>query len=127
MNSRNDRTILIYGLSGMELLKLIPLCKQAGIRCKAVSSSETTLTISQLLRGEKSENAEPYALNGQYALLDGFAGHLEDATNIINQVSSGVVKAMHTAHNTNWRFADLCFAIQQEQNVIEELKKKKKK
>ncbi len=127
MSSPARRTILIYGLAGMELLKLAKLCKEAGIRCKAVSSAQTTLTVSQLLSENPPQASESFPLNGKYALLDGFGSQIDDAARIINQVSSGVIKAVHTAHNSNWRFADLCFAIRQEQNVIENIKKQKKK
>ena len=121
-----DKTVLIYGLKGPELLKLLPLCKAAGIRCKAVSDSKTRYTVDELLSDRELSSQDPFPLSGKYALLDGFSGNLGEISSIINQVCPGVIKAVHTEHNGSWRFSDLCFAILQEHNTIEMLKKNKK-
>ncbi len=120
-----EKIILVYGLSGMQLMTLAMAAKKEGIRCKAVSDSETGLTISQLLSGEEHACPDSVPLSGKYALLSGFDGQLDRAMALINQSASGVIKAVHTKNNTGWRFADLCFSIQQEQDVINRLKQKK--
>ena len=126
MSAQNtEKTILIYGLSGIQLMTLAMAAKKVGIRVKAVSDNQTGLTISQLLSYEELPTPEQIQLSGKYALLDGFNGHIDEATLLINQAASGVVKAVHTKNNSNWRFADLCFSIQQEQDVINKLKRKK--
>lgn len=126
MSAQNtEKTILIYGLSGMQLMTLAMAAKKVGIRVKAVSDNQTGLTISQLLSGEELPSPDPIHLSGKYALLDGFNGHIDEAATLINQTASGVVKAVRTKNNSNWRFADLCFSIQQEQDVINKLKQKK--
>ena len=126
MSAQNtEKTILIYGLSGIQLMTLAMAAKKVGIRVKAVSDNQTGLTISQLLSYEELPTPEQIQLSGKYALLDGFNGHIDEAALLINQAASGVVKAVHTKNNSNWRFADLCFSIQQEQDVINKLKRKK--
>lgn len=124
-NINTEKTILIYGLSAMQLMSLAMSAKKVGIRCKAVSDSQTGLTLSQLLSNEEQPCQEPIHLSGKYALLAGFNGQIEQPMALINQAAGGVIKAVHTKNNNNWRFADLCFSIQQEQDVINKLKRKK--
>lgn len=124
-NKNSEKIILVYGLSGMQLMTLAMAAKKEGIGCKAVSDSETGLTISQLLSGEEQPCPDSVPLSGKYALLSGFDGQIDRALTLINQAASGVIKAVHTKNNTDWRFADLCFSIQQEQDVINKLKRKK--
>lgn len=122
---RKEKTILVYGLSAEELMMLAVSAKRAGIRFKLVSDTQTSLTVSRLLSFEDCPAADPLPLVGKYALLDGFGADLGEASSIINQAAGGVIKAVRTEHNSGWRFADLCFAIQQEQNTLARMKKKK--
>ncbi len=110
----SGKTILIYGLSGMQLLALSSMAEKAGIACKAVSDSQTSLTVAQLLSGDDFPANPARPLMGQFALLDGFNGQEQLGTMLINQVSSGVIKAVHTKHNSNWSFYDLCSEIHKE-------------
>lgn len=123
---KSERTILIYGLSGKQMLSLAMAAKEAGIRCRAVADTETCLTVSQLLSGEELPPCAPLPLTGKYALLDGFDGNLGEAASLINHASYGVIKAIRTDKNSSWRFADLCYAIQQEQDAIAAMQKEKK-
>ncbi len=117
----SEKTILIYGLSGMQMLALSSMAEKEGIVCKAVSDTQTTLTVAQLL----SENLLPpqptHPLIGKFALLHGFDGHPQIGTALINQAASGVIKAMHTKHNSNWRFCDLCSEIQKEYQTMKRI------
>ena len=110
----------------MQMLSLAKAAKDAGIRCRAVADTETCLTISQLLSDGEFSPCAPLPLTGKYALLDGFEGNLGEGAALINHACYGVVKAIRTDKNSSWRFADLCYAIQQEQDVINAMQKKKK-
>ena len=126
MSEKSGKTILIYGLTGMQMLSLAKAAQDTGIRCRAVADTETGLTISQLLSGEKFFPCAPLPLTGKYALLDGFDGNLGEGAALINHACYGVIKAIRTDKNSGWRFADLCYAIQQEQDAINAIQKKRK-
>ncbi len=113
-----EKTILVYGLSGMQMLALTSMAQQAGIVCKAVSDTQTTLTVAQLLSGKEFPPKPDHPLIGKFALLDGFNGQEQLGTAMINQVASGVIKAVHTKHNSDWRFADLCSEIHKEYHAV---------
>ena len=114
----SKKTILIYGLAPMELLALSAMAEHAGVRCKPVSDVQTTLTISQLLSDNDYPPAPPFPLQGKFALLDGFTGNEDEGAALINYVAGGVIKAVHTKHNTNWRFSDLCAEIHAEHTYM---------
>lgn len=120
-----QKTILIYGLPGMQMLTLASAAQKLGIRCKAVFDNQTTLTVAQLLSDKEYPPCSPLHLSGRYALFDGFGSDLQEATALVNQISPGVVKAVHTKSNSSWRFADMCFNIQQEQNAIRRMQGRK--
>lgn len=106
-----EKTILVYGLSGIQLLGLTTTAEKAGITCRAVSDTQTELTVAQLLSGEEFPPKPAKPLVGKFALLDGFDGQEHVAAALINQFASGVIKAVHTTHNSSWRFRELCSEI----------------
>lgn len=117
---KSEKTILIYGLSGMQMLALSSMAEKEGILCKVVSDTQTTLTVAQLLSGKEFPPKPAHPLIGKFALLDGFEDHPQMATALINQVASGVIKAIHTKHNSDWRFSDLCCEIQKEYHTMKQ-------
>ncbi len=119
----SEKTILIYGLSGMQMLALSSMAEKEGIVCKAVSDTQTTLTVAQLLSETPFPPQPSHALIGKFALLHGFDGHPQSGTALINQVASGVIKAMHTKHNSSWRFCDLCTEIRKEYDTVKNMRK----
>lgn len=118
-----QKTILIYGLSGMQLLTLSSMAEKAGIVCKAVSDNQTTLTVAQLLSGNELPAKPAHPLIGKFALLSGFDGQEQIGTMLINQVASGVIKAVHTKHNNDWHFSDLCTEIHKEHQTMKKVQK----
>ena len=117
-HSEKNKTILIYGLNPTQRLTLSMLCNQAGINCRIITDKETVMPISALLSGKELPKAEAYPVPGKFALLDGFDGQEQMAAGLINQVATGVIKAVHTKHNTDWRFCDLCSAIALEHRTM---------
>ena len=115
--SKTQKTILIYGLSPAYLLQLNLLAEPAGFTVRAVSDSQTACHVGQLLAGT-AVPASPMHLLGKFAVLDGFGGQEQLAVMMINQVVPGVVKAVHTAHNTKWRFCDLCAELSLEHQTM---------
>ncbi len=120
---KSEKTILIYGLSGMQLLILDTITKNEGIVCKPVSDTQTSLTVDQLLSGKDFPPMPSRPLMGKFALLDGFDGQEQIGIALINQVTSGVIKAIHTKHNSSWRFSDLCASIQEEYHTMKKAEK----
>lgn len=120
---QSEKTILVYGLSGMQLLALSSMAEKAGITCKAVSDTQTSLTVAQLLSEQEFPPSPAQPLIGKFALLDGFDGQETLGTALINQVASGVIKAVHTKHNSDWRFSELCSAIHEEYQTMKFPKK----
>ncbi len=112
------KTILVYGLTGMQLLNLNALAGKIGITCKPISDHQTMLTVEQLLSGKDYPPMPEHPLIGKFALLSGFDGQEQLGTLLINQVASGVIKAVHTKHNNNWHFADLCSEIHKEHQIM---------
>ncbi len=109
-----QKTILIYGLTGMQMLMLDSMAEKLGIVCRPVSDTQTSLTVAQLLSDKEQPQMPPMPLLGKFALLHGFQGNEQIGTALINQAASGVIKAIHTPHNSNWRFSDLCTELQKE-------------
>lgn len=122
---KSEKTILIYGLSGMQLLALSSMAQKLDITCRAVSDTQTSLTVAQLLSGNEFPPKPVRRLIGQFALLDGFNGQEQLGTMLINQVSSGVIKAVHTKHNSNWLFCDLCSEIHAEYQTMRKARNSK--
>ncbi len=112
------KIILVYGLTGMQLLTLNALSAKMGIICKAVSDTQTSLTVAQLLSGDNFPPEPVHPLIGKFALLSGFDGQEQIGTMLVNQVASGVIKAVHTKHNNDWRFYDLCTEIHREHQTM---------
>ena len=106
-----QKTILIYGITGMELLSLTSMAEKAGIRVLRVTDRDTALTVGQLLSGRTGQGSEALPLMGRFALLSGFQGQEQMATLLINRCAPGVIKAVHTPTNTGWSFSGLCAAI----------------
>lgn len=100
---KSEKTILIYGLSGMQMLALSSMAEKEGILCKVVSDTQTTLTVAQLLSGKEFPPKPAHPLIGKFALLDGFEDHPQMATALINQVASGVIKGY--SHQAQQRLA----------------------
>ncbi len=117
-NIQTDKMILVYGLTGMQMLTLSSMAEKLGITCRAVSDTQTTLTVSQLLSNETLPQMPARPLVGKFALLHGFDGQEQIAAALINQVASGVIKAIHTKHNHNWPFAELCIEIHSEHQTM---------
>lgn len=117
-NNSEKRVILIYGLSGMQLLNLTALAKKAGVTCKGIDDSHTSYTIARLLSGQDLAPVPSAPLAGKFALLHGFDGQEQLAAALINQVSGGVIKAIHTPHNDGWSFASLCAELRQEHQTM---------
>ena len=109
-----DKIILIYGLAPMQLLQLHSLGQPLGIRVIAVPDSRTAMKVEALLMEEEGKGLPALALSGRFALLHGFGGQESMAAALINQVSPGVIKAVHTAHNGDWRFSDLAGELLEE-------------
>ncbi len=114
----NERIILIYGLTGMQMLGLSSMAEKIGVKCQAVSDTQTSLTVAQLLDGQQLPPQPPRPLVGKFALLHGFDGQEQIAAMLINQVASGVIKAIHTKHNTDWAFSELCTEIHREHQTM---------
>lgn len=110
--------ILIYGLSGMQLLSLTALAKKAGVTCRGIDDGHTTYTIARLLSDQDLTPAPSAPLGGKFALLHGFDGREQLAAALINQVSGGVIKAIHTPHNDGWSFASLCAELRREHQAM---------
>ena len=113
-----NKTILIYGLSPMQLLQLAALAEPLGITCRAVPDSRAAYKVDELLAGAEIPGMPAMHLLGRFALLDGFHGQESLATALINRVAPGVIKAVHTAHNGKWRFCDLCAEISTEHRTM---------
>ncbi len=116
--TQTKRTILIYGLSQEEYEKLAVLAKEKKIVCKAVSDSETALTVAQLLYGQNTPQGESEAIDGKFAVLDGFGNKEQEGTALINAVDASVLKAVRTPYNGGWKFKDLCKELQKEHAVM---------
>lgn len=116
------KTILIYGLEPIQKLMLTSQCQKAGVSCRILENEHTTVTIGKLLGQGEMPRGIPFPLPGKFALLDGFAGQEQMGTALINQIAPGVIKAVHTPTNTNWRFCDLCSHIMQEHRMMTERK-----
>lgn len=117
------KTILVYGFTGMQLLNLNALAGKLGITCKAVSDNQTSHTVAQLLSGKELPPMPEHPLVGKFALLSGFDGQEQIGTLLINQAASGVIKAVHTKHNNDWRFSDLCSEIHKEHQTMKNIKR----
>ncbi len=118
LSNHMQKTILIYGLSGMQFLQLNAMAEQVGITCRAVSDTQVSYTVAELLSGKELAPKPARRLMGKFALLDGFQGQEQIGTLLINQVSSGVIKAVHTKHNSSWLFSDLCSEIHKEHQTM---------
>lgn len=114
----SQKIILIYGLTGLELLSLTSMAEKAGITVRPVSDRETGLTVTQLLAGKAAGPAVGVPLLGKYALLHGFDGQEQIGTMLINRAAPGVVKAVHTDTNGSWKFSSLCAAIGDEHRTM---------
>lgn len=111
---QTKKTILVYGLTVEQQNKLQELAKAEGILCKAVTDSQTTLTVAQLLSTEDAVGSESAPLEGKFAILDGFGNKEREGTALINQVDPDVLKAVRTPYNGGWKFKDLCVELQKE-------------
>ncbi len=112
------KTILIYGLTAEENAKLSALAEEKKIACKAVSDRETALTVAQLLYGENPPQGEEEAVDGKFAVLDGFGNKEREGTALINAVDASVLKAVRTPYNGGWKFKDLCKELKKEHAVM---------
>ncbi len=112
------KTILIYGISPMQLLELNSLAQPLGIRCKAVAPSQAAYQVDELLSEEELPGLAPMQLLGRFAVMAGFDGQEQLAMMLINKVSPGVIKAIRTAHNGSWRFCDLCMELTREHHTM---------
>ena len=125
MCEQQKKTLLVYGLTEEELAALTAAGISEGVRCRAVEDTQTVRTVEELLSGKAFPPAEPVHLPGKYALMDGFKGCVGRGVALISGNTKGVIKAMHTKHNSAWRFADLCAAIQEENDaMVERLRQK---
>ncbi len=113
-----EKTILIYGLSPMQLLQLNSLAEPLGIAVRAVPDSKAACKVDELLSDKEPAPVPAMHLMGRFALLDGFNGQEQLATALINKVSPGVIKAVHTVHNGSWRFCDLCAELSSEHRTM---------
>ena len=117
MKPHFEKTILLYGLEPMQTLKLCALAQAQGIRCRPVPDSRVFSRIDELLTDRDTEGPAMH-LTGRFALLAGFDGQQMQATALINSVAPGVIKAVRTEHNGQWRFADLCGEIAEEHRLM---------
>lgn len=110
------KTILIYGWTDAQMAQLTAAAAKENIICRPVTTEQTGLTVAQLLGEPVPAAPETPAspIEGQYALLDGFAGREEQGVALINRVAPGVIKAIRTRHNGSWSFGALCAEMQKE-------------
>ena len=112
------KKLLVYGLTQTEYANLQAAAAQKQIICKKINDQQTCLKVGQLLSEENPVSASELALNGKFALLSGFGKEIEDCLNIINGAAQGVIKAVATPHNIEWKFSDLCAAVSEEYRVM---------
>lgn len=119
MGAKNfEKTILIYGLTPAQLLQLNSMVQPLDIRCKAVPASQAAYKVDELLSDQELPGLPPIQLLGRFALMAGFNGQELLPTALINRVSPGVIKAIRTDHNGDWRFCDLCAELGREHETM---------
>lgn len=113
-----EKTVLVYGLSPVQLLQLHAVFQTLGIRCVAVTDSMTACRVDELLEGTHTAGVPGIPLLGRFALLAGFAGRESEAITALNRVAPGIIKAVRTETNGSWRFLDLCAEIAEENRYM---------